>query len=328
VPQAPTSDSKATFDASVAEERHALIRGVLAEAGLLGTPAQVSYLAGGASNENYLVETGAGERYVVRLAARDATRFNVDRARGAAAHRSAAAAGVSPELVAMRLPEGDSLTRWVDGRILDPQSIREPGVMESVARALRRMHQAEPIDGSWSVFEDIARYAEIARAERLTLPSDWAELTARMSLVGEAFAARPGAPAMCHNDLQLPNVILGEEQPWLIDFEYAGMGNRYFDLGNLAVNAELDDREVERLVAAYFGAASATESACVRLMMFMAALREATWAVIAEPVLTLDWDYQAWAALYYDRSRVWSSGEAFASALELARMPSAGARPL
>jgi thiamine kinase-like enzyme len=224
----------------------------------------------------------------------------------------------------MRLPEGDSLTRWVEGRILDPVSIREPGVMEAVARTLRRMHEAEPIDGSWSVFEDISRYSEIAHAERLTLPSDWAELTERMALVEDAFAAHDGAPAMCHNDLQLPNVILGEEQLWLIDFEYAGMGNRYFDLGNLAVNAELDGSEVEQLVAAYFGAATETESARVRLMMFMAALREATWAVIAEPVLTLDWDYQAWATLYFDRSRLASSGEGFARALELARTPSAG----
>jgi hypothetical protein len=54
-------------------------------------------------------------------------------------------------------------------------------------------------------------------------------------------------------------------------------------------------------------------------MMFMAALREALWAVIAEPVLELDWDYKAWAAEYFRRSRVASGGEAFARALAAAR---------
>ena len=38
----------------------------------------------------------------------------------------------------------------------------------------------------------------------------------------------------------------------LVDWEYAGMGHRMFDLGNLAVNNEFDEDADERLLAAYF----------------------------------------------------------------------------
>jgi thiamine kinase-like enzyme len=298
----PAADPTATFDESVRDERRAELLDLLTEFGLAGSAPRVSFLPGGASNENYLVETAEG-RYVVRLAGLEVDRFHFDRARGAAAHRSAAASGVSPELVAVRLPDGHSLTRFAEGPILTAEIIRRPGMLETVAGTLRTLHDGEPIDGAWSVFEDVSRYAATAYAEGLVLPDDRDELLERMALVEDAFAAHASPVAMCHNDLQLQNFIVGEEQVWLLDFEFAGMGNRYFDLGNLAVNAELDAGEVAQLVTAYFGAASQVEVTRVQLMMFMAALREATWAVIAEPVLQLDWDYQAWAALYFERSR-------------------------
>ena len=69
----------------------------------------------------------------------------------------------------------------------------------------------------------------------------------------------------------------------IVDWEYAGMGDRYFDLGNFAVNNELDDAEED-------GASSTPTSsepptprrlATLRLMRFMSDFREAMWGVVA-----------------------------------------------
>ena len=88
------------------------------------------------------------------------------------------------------------------------------------------------------------------------------------------FAALDVPRRICHNDLQLQNVIIGGDRLWVVDFEFAGMGNPYFDLGNLAVNGELSDAELVELVVAYSGEPREAEVARVRLMMFVAALRE------------------------------------------------------
>ena len=127
-----------------------------------------------------------------------------------------------------------------------------------------------------------------------------------MSLAAAAEAAFDAAairPVLCHNDLQLQNLVVQDDRIVVLDWEYAGMGNPYFDLGGVTVNAELDADERGALLAAYFGDVRAVDAARLELMLYMSALREATWAVIAEPVLELDWDYQAWAADYYDRCR-------------------------
>ena len=51
------------------------------------------------------------------------------------------------------------------------------------------------------------------------------------------------SPCPCHNDLLAANFIRGAEQLWIVDWEYAGMGDRYFDLANFAVNNELGEAE-------------------------------------------------------------------------------------
>ena len=47
----------------------------------------------------------------------------------------------------------------------------------------------------------------------------------------------------CHNDLLNANFIRAGERIWIVDWEYAGMGDRFFDLANFSVNHELSEAE-------------------------------------------------------------------------------------
>jgi thiamine kinase-like enzyme len=277
----------------------------------------LALLPGGASNCNLLLSTGAG-RFVVRLAEQDVARFGIDRARGLEAHRVAAAAGVAPELCAA-LPNGHCVTRFADGPVLDARRIREPGMLARVGRALHALHHAGTIAGEFSVFEDLRRYAAIAAAEGLSLPPDFDVLMRCCDAVERVVAGARVARRLCHNDVQLQNFIVGDERLWILDFEYAGMGTPYFDLAMVSVNAELTDGEEAELTIAYFGDPTPADRARVRLLTLLSAMREATWAVIAKPVLGgLSWDYDAWAGEYYERARRFVAGGAYERSLEQA----------
>ena len=85
----------------------------------------------------------------------------------------------------------------------------------------------------------------------------------------------------CHNDLLAANFIREGERIRIVDWEYAGMGDRYFDLGNFAVNNELDEDARGALLEAYFGEPpDARRLATLRLMRFMSDFREAMWGVV------------------------------------------------
>jgi thiamine kinase-like enzyme len=307
------------FDAPISTAARDQISRVVAGFDLADAVAgRVAVLSGGASNANYLVTTRDHRRLVLRIASRTGERLGLDRWRGVTAHAAIAAAGLAPRIVAATLPAGHLLTEFVDGPLLDATMIREPGMLDRVAGTLRACHQAATIRGGFSVFHDQRSYTTLARSEGLTLPADIDHLNAIATRAEMVFAEAAIPDRLCHNDLQLPNFIRRSDGFVLLDWEYAGMGNLYFDLGATAVNAALDAGEVQRLAAAYFDDPDPTHNARVKLMMFMSALREATWAIVAAPVLGLDWDYQAWADTYYDRCRAGVDNGLVAAALEAA----------
>ncbi|MBI4884832.1 MAG: phosphotransferase, partial [Actinobacteria bacterium] len=113
----------------------------------------------------------------------------------------------------------------------------------------------------------------------------------------------PMAPVPCHNDL-LPGNVLFEDTPvaadtnprvWLLDFEYAGMNDRFFDLGNLSVNCGFDVAADHELLRLYFGESTPHRWARLQLMKMMSEFREGMWAVVQQAISNLDTDFVTYA---------------------------------
>jgi len=275
----------------------------------------VQRLQGGASNENFLLTSEAG-KFVFRLTAAAGERFGMDRAQGLSAHQRAAESGISPVLLGVLMPQGYCVTPFLDGRILDGQILREHGILQSCVQTLSIGHHATAIEGSFSAFADIRRYVNIASTEALPVPTDLISMTEAAAKVEMLFQAAETPSRLCHNDVQIQNFIIGEHKTWLLDWEFAGMGNPYFDLAMIASNGELGAEAQREVVATYFGQVRSADLARLRLMQFMSALREATWSVVAQPVLKgTGWDYQAWADLFFGRARTVLSSADFATDL-------------
>jgi thiamine kinase-like enzyme len=131
-----------------------------------------------------------------------------------------------------------------------------------------------------------------------------------------------GEPACpCHNDLLAANFIVGPDGLRLVDWEYAGMNDRYFDLGNFAVNNGLDEAGDEALVAAYFGGVTPRRLARLRLMKVISDLREAMWGVVQAGVSTLDVDFLGYADEHFSRLLDNASRPGFDALLDEAAQP-------
>ena len=126
-----------------------------------------------------------------------------------------------------------------------------------------------------------------------------------------------GAPVLCHNDCLPANFIASPEGIRIVDWEYAGMGNRWFDLGNFAVNNELGPAEEEAFLTAYLGAPPApADLAALRLMRLMSDFREAMWGVVQTTISDLDFDFAGYAAKHFDRLLAAIDDPAFETLLE------------
>lgn len=269
--------------------------------GWAGRPRVVTPLEGGITNRNWLVAVD-GDRYVVRSPGEGTALLGIDRGHEHEAAARAAALGVGPEVVAF--VDGSLVTRFVDGA--GPLTAADVGDVKTLGRLadlLRLVHDGPTVAGVFDWHAVPAAYAATARARGVVVPAAYDLAMARADEVERAFAAAPDPPVAAHNDLLAANFLVEEEggRLWLIDWEYAGMNDRFFDLGNFAVNNGLDDAGDEGLLEAYFGDVTHGRVARLRLMKIMSDLREAMWGVVQQAVSTLDVDYVAYATEHFDR---------------------------
>jgi thiamine kinase-like enzyme len=262
----------------------------------------VEPLGGGITNRNFRVEAG-GETFVLRIGGKDTALLGIDRHVEHEATLVAARLGIGPEVVAFVEPEGYLVTRFVageTGRVSVPEA----------AALLRRLHGAPPIAGGFDSFRVVEAYAATARERGVEPPPEFAAAKA----LADRIEWRRGGyePRPCHDDLLAANFVHDGERPWIVDWEYAGMGDPAFDLANFAVSNGLDEAGDEDLLAAYGGG----DLGIHVLMRYMSDFREAMWAVVQQAVADLEFDFAAYAAEHFERLEATAAEPRFTAALD------------
>ena len=286
------------------------------EAQLGAAEGEPTVLGGGITNHNFRARFG-GREVVVRLPGNDTELLGSDRSGEREANALAAAAGVAPAVLAHLEDPVVLVTAFVEGPTMESPELREPGALEQVAAALRTIHGCGAIDARFDVFRLVEDYAAATRSRGGEVPDAYERAHAAAARIETAPALAGGAPVLCHDDLLPANFIDTPDGIRIVDWEYAGMGNRWFDLGNFAVNNELGAAGQEVFLTAYLEAPpSPADHAALGLMRLMSDFREAMWGVVQRTISDLDFDFDAYATRHFDRLLAAIEDPGFESLLE------------
>jgi thiamine kinase-like enzyme len=258
---------------------------------------EIEQLGGGITNHNFVVRVD-GKAYVLRIAGADTDLLGIDRAAEHQAARIAAGLGVGPEVV--DFVEGSLITCFVGGGIVPVEEIRRPECLREVAGLLRRIHDGPPFPATFDAFRVVETYRRTAEAHGVRIPGQYEEAKAKADEIERTLGTRRAQP--CHNDLLNANFIRSLAGIRIVDWEYAGMGDRFFDLANFSVNHELSQAESDALLDAYFGEVTDEARQHLRLMRFMSDFREAMWGVVQQGISKLDFDYEDYANRHFERA--------------------------
>ncbi len=261
--------------------------------------AVVTPLTGGITNQNYRVDIG-GETFVLRIGGKGTRLLGIDRGREYACTAIAARLGVGAEVLHFLADQEVLVTRFIVGKNLSPEDAAQPEMLPRIVEAMRAYHNGPDFPGTFSPFETVRAYHRLALEAGVAFPDTLPRVFALMErieqAIGQAFTPRP-----CHNDLLASNFIDDGRAIRILDWEYAAMGDIFFDLGNFAVNQSLDEEQCRQLLRAYFGEVRPAAEAHLHLMRLGSDLRESFWGFLQLGVSELDFDYHDYAHHHLNR---------------------------
>ena len=261
---------------------------------------KVSSLDGGITNSNFRVDIN-GDSFALRIAGNGTDKLGIDREHEYAANLAAGKLGIAPEVIHVIQPEGYLITRFIDARPFPIEDITQSENIRKVMELVRKIHSMPEILGEFSAFRTVENYAETARRNDVELPENLDFLMERSHEAEAAIMTTQQPLRPCHNDLLNANFLINDEQIYILDWEYAGMGDIFFDLANFSTNHELSEEQDRWELECYFGKVTEKQIAHLNIMKVMSLFREAMWGMVQIGISELDFDYRDYANKFFVR---------------------------
>jgi thiamine kinase-like enzyme len=256
--------------------------------------------------------------HVLRLPGQG-TEAYIDRSNEAAAARAAAAAAVAPEVLHADPVTGVMVTRFLPGcTTMSPAGFRDrQGAVARAGQALARLHRSGAVfPARFELFAMIDGYLGLLAGRDVALPEGYHGVVAEAGAVRRALAAQAVVPVACHCDPLCENFLDDGARMWIVDWEYSGMNDPMWDLGDLSVEGRFDGDQDAALLHAYFGGPPpADEAARMVIHKAMCDLLWTLWGLIQLSDGNPAEDFRAYADGRFARCRALMQTDAFAAAL-------------
>ena len=193
--------------------------------------------------------------YCLRIPGKGTEEY-INRAHEGITARAAAAAGVSPKVVHFDETSGLMVTRFIDGAAtMSPETFKSRnGSPARAGKAFRKLHDSgAKFPFRFELSAMIDDYLKILSTKDVALPDGYHDVVTEAESVRAALNAHPLPNVACHCDPLCENFLDTGDTMWIVDWEYSGMNDPMWDLGDLSVEGGFDAAQDEEMILAYFG---------------------------------------------------------------------------
>ena len=192
----------------------------------------INRMLGGMSHLTYHIEI-KGTQYTFRIIGKDGNLF-VDRKTELKNLEIIKDLGLNNETVYFDIETGEKAAKFVPGVVLTTVDFHP--YLRDVSDTLKKLHYSNLWPASdYGLINRLNLYESFTniRSEKyLELKNNW------IKLYNEKHKDKP--KVFCHNDAQRSNMVIGEKQIYLLDWEYAGLNEFYYDIASFG-NVQFED---------------------------------------------------------------------------------------
>jgi len=269
---------------------------------------------GGLTNLVFRVDCD-GDSFVLRLPGAG-TEDYIDRGLEAVAVSEAARTGVSPEVIFFDAESGVMVSPYIEARTMSRSLFKSvPGAPSRAGEVLRRLHRSgAKFAHTFDLFGMMDEYLRVLDEQKAELPKGFEQAMRDADALRRVLAARPAPLTACHCDPLAENFLDTGSRMWLVDWEFSGMNDPMWDLGDASVEAGLEPNQEAEMIRAYFGGAPmAAEGGRIAIYKAMCDLLWTQWGLIQHASKNTADDYWGYANSRFTRCRRLMADPSFAA---------------
>jgi thiamine kinase-like enzyme len=276
---------------------------------------------GGLTNLVFRLDLG-GRSYCLRIPGKGTEEY-IDRRNEEQAARAAAQADVSPAVLHFDSRTGVMVTSFIGGAVtMTPELFKtRSNAPERAGRAFRRLHDSRSeFPFRFELFSMIDGYLKVLGGKNVDFPPGYYDLLEESGAVRSALQAHELPLVACHCDPLCENFLDTGERMWIVDWEYSGMNDPMWDLGDLSVEGGFDEEQEERMIEAYFsGRPRASDMGRIVIYKAMCDLLWTLWGLIQFANENPADDFWSYSLNRFNRCRALMSQAEFARHVEAVR---------
>jgi thiamine kinase-like enzyme len=260
----------------------------LEESSLIKTEnVSIAPIDGGLTNLNYKVTLGEIP-YFFRLGTEENLRLRTSLEDEYQATHLAASLAICPKIMGYSRKENLLVFEFIEtSKSVDT---RDPKMQKKICETLCLLHSLKvKLPKKLCPYDIIEHYRKNALDVGAVLPPLLEEI---FPLVEQFKENTEWSEAACHNDLHQANFLDDGKKLWIIDWEYAALGDPFFDLATLVSTDQLSDSEAKDLLEIYLKRkASKRELKSFLFKSALADLRWGLWYSLQSKISPIEYDF-------------------------------------
>jgi thiamine kinase-like enzyme len=244
----------------------------------------------------------------------------INRGNEVVAARGAAMAGVSPDVIFADATSGLMVTRLVaDAVTMSAEAFKSRRAAPARAgTALQKLHTSGgTFPFRFELFAMIDDYLKVLSSKDVDLPAGYHDVVREAENIRAVLAKNPAPLAPCHCDPLCENFLDDGKRMWIVDWEYAGMNDPMWDLGDLSVEGAFTDAQDMEMLTAYFGGTpTANDHGRMVIYKAMCDLLWTLWGLIQHANKNPAEDFNAYAVNRFTRCKQLMATSDFAKHLK------------
>jgi thiamine kinase-like enzyme len=199
---------------------------------------------------------------------------------------------LSPKVLYFFQSKNIIITEFIDSKHL---SNGDFGIFENINKLIniiKSIHQIDSFHQEFNMFSLLKNYMSVIKNKNIKITKSVYQNLKSINEIGAKLEIFREELVPCHNDLVSENILIKNEKLYIIDFDYSGNNDPCFEIGNLCVEMDFNEKQVNQIIEKYFGELNNHLISRVNLHAILSDFGWSLWSFIQSTISNVDFDFK------------------------------------